>query len=250
MSDKLIELPASFEVQQVGVEDSRPPHVLICIHGIRDDGAWCDTTAVALGEFLNSNVEIVCVRYDRVSSWRLLIGHDRSEIRRDILQQIAHIVSKYPGSPISILCHSYGTKVVAELIANADTQFEWVFLSGSVCHILDVNELRTVLRQPVNDAGTRDWWPILAEAIRPFEFNATGACGFNRFPVIDRYHPYKHGGGITRQHIEQWILPILSTGRVQRIAPPPANRYKKHVATYGRYTLYLFAMAIAAALLV
>jgi hypothetical protein len=241
MPEKSVELLASFPVEIADVQDARPPHVLICVHGIRDDGAWCNTATTALGEFLDTRIEIVCVRYDRVSSHGFLLGRNRSATRADVLQQIRYIASRFPESPMSVLCHSNGTKIIAELMGKFGFKFEWIFLLGSVCHIRDVDKLREIVKHPVNDAGTRDWWPIIAEATRPSMFGATGTCGFSRYPVVDRYFNYSHGGGITQDHINGWILPTLSTGSVRR-SPHQPVKFKKHLAAYIRYAFLIIVL--------
>jgi hypothetical protein len=237
MTDKIATLSPSFAVEAVEVlEDARPPHVLICVHGIRDDGAWCEASATALGDFLESRIEIVCVRYDRVSSYGFVLGRNRTEIRDDVISQIKYIRERFPESPLSVLCHSNGTKIIAEIILKLDFKLEWIFLCGSVCHIRDVNSLREISQFPINDAGINDWWPILAEALRPSLFGATGVGGFHRFPVRDRAFPYYHGGALTEEHIRNWVFPTLATGKVLK-TPALDIGFKKHAPTYIRYFL-------------
>jgi hypothetical protein len=243
----IVILSASFFVDVAAVDDARPPHVLICIHGIRDDGAWCNSTATALGDFLDSKIEIICVRYDRVSSYGFILGRNRDAIKLDVIDQINFVKRSFPESPISVLAHSNGTKVLAEIIPDLDFELEWIFLCGSVCHIRDVNNLRKVSRVPVNDVGTKDWWPIIAEALRPSMFGATGTNGFYRFPVKDRFFAYYHGQGTNEEHIQNWILPTLATGRVRNTAAINF-RTKKHAATYIRYSLIMLPVLTPPAL--
>ena len=97
----------------------------------------------------------------------------------------------------------------------------------------DVKSLRTITNRPINDAGTKDWWPIWAETMRRSMFHATGANGFHKYPVIDRAFPYKHGDGIQQKHIENFILPSISTGRVLR-TPILDAKFKKKFPLYVR----------------
>jgi hypothetical protein len=218
------------------IEDERPPHVLICVHGIRDDGAWCDIAAIAPGRFLDTTIEIACVRYDRLSIRGFVWGHRRAAIQDDVIDQIDFIKKRFPDSQYSALCHSNGTKVMAEILPRLTIKLEWIFLCGSVCRLNDVKSLRNVINNPVNDAGTKDWWPIIAEILRPSMFQATGVNGFRCFPVEDRFFDYDHGEAVRKKHIEEWIFPTLAMGHVET-SDKIDTGYKKHLPIYARRTL-------------
>lgn len=241
--DKVIELRSSFNIGVASVSDDRLPHILICIHGIRDDNAWCNQTRTAAGKFLDTTIEVACVRYDRLSSFGLILKRDRTAAQESVLNDINFIASKNPDSPISMLCHSNGTKIIAEILPRIKFNVEWVFLCASLCHLKDVPALRKS-KNTVSDASTKDWWPIWAEALRPSIFQATGVTGFNYYPIIDRSFPYGHGDGVNNEHIEKWIFPTISTGKV--ISHETADvGFKKHAAVYIRRTIF---SALAAAL--
>jgi cellulose biosynthesis protein BcsQ len=235
-SGRALELRPSFEVEVLSVEDQRPPHVLICVHGIKDNAAWCEAVVTARGRFIDTRIEIVCVSYRRLSTLSFILGLRRQSIQADVLHQIEAIHKKFPDSPISILCNSSGTKIISEIMPIFSFKIEWIFLCGSVCRLEDISQLREIARYPVNDAATNDWWPILAESIRPGIFQATGVYGFHAFPVIERTFPYYHGEGMRRKHIERWILPTLVTGVVER-TPIQDFGISKHLPVYIRRAL-------------
>lgn len=237
-SDSSISLMPSSYVEVSSIEDERSPHILICIHGIRDNGAWCNVTATAKGNFLDSEIRIACVRYGRLSTLGFISRKKSKKILNDIKDQIDYIFGEFPESSISVLCHSNGTKIISELLKDNSFNFEWIFLCGSICHLDDIKYLRNINKYPVNDAGTKDWWPILAESIRPKIFQATGVCGFHKFPVIDRVFSYKHGDGVKQDHIENWILPTISSGKARK-TPVTDVGFRKHVPTYLRRSFFI-----------
>jgi hypothetical protein len=241
---QVVELTPTFSVEVEEIADERPPHVLICVHGIRDDGAWCGLSTITPGRFLDGRIAITCVRYDRLSAWGFLFGRKHNEIQQDVIDQLNYIRSRFSDSLFSILCHSNGSKVVADIIDKISFQIEWIFLCGSVCHRRHIRSLRTINRDVVNDAGIKDWWPVLAEAFRPSVFQATGVFGFHQFPVQDRFFAYKHGDGIRREHIEAWILPTLATGAVQRTELMDVG-FKKHIPIYiHRFVYFILPLLI------
>lgn len=250
-NERLTELQPSFDVTVFSVEDRRPPHVLVCVHGMRDNGAWCseveaaESIAVtAPGRFVDTRFVIACASYDRQSTVDFLLGLRRSSIQAQVLDRIRSIREQYSSSPISILCHSNGTKVVADLMSSFNFKVEWLFLCGSVCRLDDVRELRKVTQRPVNDAAPNDPWPILAEVVRPGLYKATGVFGFHCAPVIERmFRYYRHGGGTGRAHIEKWVLPTIVTGAVERTLVPDLG-WRKHLPTYLRRTFQVIGAGL------
>jgi hypothetical protein len=250
-SESTAELRPSFPVDASVVSDQRSPHVLICLHGIRDNAAWCTEaqseiiSASTTEGFVQNDFIIACITYKRLSSFDFILGRKRLEIQHHVIAEINSIKKDYPESMISILAHSNGTKIIAEIIDKFDFKFEWIFLCGSVCHLNDVQKLRQINRYPVNDAATRDWWPIIAEAMRKSLYQATGVYGFNTHPILDRLFSYKHGGATRRQHIGRWILPALSKGAPERTKFRDVG-WKKHAPTYLRRGMFLiFILTIA-----
>ena len=210
------------------------PHVLVCVHGIRDDGSWGSAAKISVksGLFDNS-ITVLSARYDRVSSIGFILGYRHAQNCDDLVTQLHQIRSDYPSSYISVICHSNGTKVFADISRRLEFEIEWIFLCGSVCRVRDAEKFLLRNRQTVNDAGTLDWWPVVAEALRPSLFGATGVGGFHRHPITDRWFRYHHGGGVTLKHINEWIIPTLVTGRVVEVAPIEIG-FKKQMPTWLR----------------
>jgi hypothetical protein len=242
---RTVEIKPSFPVDVTAVEDARLPHVLICVHGIRDNAAWCNEAATIKGKFADTRFEIVCVTYPRLSSVTFILGRRkiREKVESDVLDQIQYIRKKYPKNMISILCHSSGTKIISDLKSKIKFKIEWIFLCGSVCRLSDVKNLRTIKRKIINDAATEDWWPILAEALRPSLFQATGVYGFHRFPVVERMFKYRHGDGTHRSHIEQWVLTTIANGIPERTEVYDVG-FKKHIPVYLRRGLILITSVL------
>lgn len=209
--------------------NATPMHVLVCVHGIRDDGAWGSAIKIAVQSgFVPTDITVVSARYDRVSSAGFIVGYKHKKNCDDLLSQLSQIRQDFPESFISIICHSSGTKVIVDIAHRITFPIEWIFLCGSVCRASDADKLRLRRRGLVNDAGTEDWWPIIAESLRPSRFSATGVGGFNRHPVIDRWFRYRHGDGLTQKHVDEWVIPTIINGRVRLVIPIDIG-YKKHM---------------------
>jgi hypothetical protein len=253
--ERTVEIKPSFPVEVTAVEDGRPPHVLICVHGIRDNAAWCNEAATIKGSFADTRFEIVCVTYPRLSSVSFILGRRkiREAVELDVLRQIQYIRKRYRKNMISILCHSSGTKIVFDLFSKIKFRIEWIFLCGSVCRLTDVgnllaNKSLTINRKIINDAATEDWWPIVAEALRPSLFQATGVYGFHRFPVVERMFKYKHGDGTHRSHIEKWVLTTIANGIPERTDVYDMG-FKKHLPVYIRRSLILIVAVVLAVII-
>jgi hypothetical protein len=242
--DVEVPLPPREIVHDFEVTLPPPPHVLIAIHGMRDDPSWASQIINDLGYF-NDTIIIAPINYGRLNVIDFLLGRLDDWIDEFILARIADIHRRHPNSPLSIMCHSNGTKSLARVIGKLTIPIEYVFLCGSICHYRDVTELTKVQRRPINDCGLRDPWPIVAATIRPNKFSATGVSGFHSFPVIDRQFGFSHAGALTKKHFDHWILPTIIEGKV-RDTRRKRTDFLFHLPTYARIMLIL---AIIAALL-
>ena len=239
---QIAELSPSFSIEVADVDDKRPPQVLICLHGIRDNAAW-GTASETISGFVENHVEVAPISYEQLESYSFILGWKRKKIQDDVIDQINFIKKSYPYSELSIICHSNGTKVLSEIINRLQFRFEWVFLCGSVCKLSDVNSLRNVNRRPINDAATKDWWPIWAELLRPDLYQATGVYGFHKFPVRERMFAYGHSDAVDKAHIERWVLPVLATGRIN-LTDVYDIGFKKFLPRYGRRLLILLILIV------
>jgi hypothetical protein len=214
---------------------------------MRDDPSWASRIINDLGYF-NDTIIIAPINYGRLNAIDFLIGRLDNSIDEFITSRIYDIHRRHPDSPLSIMCHSNGTKSVARIIGKLELPIQYVFLCGSICHTRDVSELTKVQRRPINDCGLRDPWPIIAAIIRPKKFSATGVVGFHAYPVIDRQFGFSHAGALTKKHFDAWILPTIVEGKV-RDTKRKSTGFLFHLTFYGRLVLLGAILALLAALL-
>lgn len=231
LPEKTIELSSKFDIDVADVENDRPPHVVIALHGIRDDSSWSYELIPHASPF-EDKVIVAPVSYGRLNRFSFILNLFIKRIDKRVINRMNKVYNLHKSSPISIMCHSNGTKILSRVISKLEFEPEYVFLVGSVCHLNDCDNL-LARRRVINECGVNDIYPIFAETIRPYLFGATGVFGFNNYPIIDRQFSYKHSNALSRKHFEEWILPILTTGKVRKTAYLKP-KYSKHFSHYTR----------------
>jgi hypothetical protein len=89
-----------------------------------------------------------------------------------------------------------------------------VALCGSVLRSSTIRELAGPYPQIVNDIGSNDLWPAVAEGFT-WGYQATGCFGFNAYPVSDRWHDHcRHGDFFTVDFCERYWRPFFEHGKV------------------------------------
>lgn len=243
-ADIVAELAPTFDVGEVFLPSVGPRHLLLCLHGIRDDSSFATLSEEIAGRFASTRIEVIPIRYRRVSMTDACSDRDLAGRVSDVVQQIEFVFAANPGCLISILCHSFGTRMLAMALDSANFRFEWVFLCSSVARVETVNAYRRASDRIVNDAAERDRVPILAEAVRPTVYQATGVFGFHRFPVKERIFDYGHSGSVGPNHLIQWVFPALANGVLPR-TPHRDWGNRKHLPTYLHRMLWPLLTPIA-----
>jgi len=275
-SDTIRTIDADFDIQGGAIGGKRPLHVLLCIHGIRDDGSFATRLGAAIardrhrvlsrkslrageysarikGDFSDIEFRAVSLSTDeRISTLDFLCDARLQSSVELILKQMREARLRYPNAAFSVLAHSFGTKMLALVLAKEQFDLEWVFLCASVAKKSDVEALAgpptpiadgipqvagTRARRVVNDACGRDMVPILAEMVRNDTYSATGVYGFNRDPIIERCFMHGHSPGLAETHIKDWILTAIAEDRLPRT---PIKNWGgwKHFPTYARRLVF------------
>jgi pimeloyl-ACP methyl ester carboxylesterase len=107
-----------------------------------------------------------------------------------VWRQIRIVRQNNPDADISVIAHSFGTYVVAQLLKeNFDIKFHRIIFCGSVVpYDFPFEQIQDRFRPPiVNEVGTRDIWPAMAESIT-LGYGSAGTYGFRRPLVRDRWH--------------------------------------------------------------
>lgn len=238
-------LSANFDVHVAEVKDDRPAHIVIALHGIRDDSSWSYELLENLSHFEDKLI-IAPVSYGRVSTFSFLANINSRKVDNKVSKRMNSVKKIHPNSPISILCHSNGTKILSRVLENLDFIPEYIFTIGSVCHQDDCDKF-VVNRRMVNECGIKDIYPIIAETIRPDLFGSTGVFGFNNYPIMDRHFVYSHSDGLAREHFEKYLIPIIINGKIERIEAKK-SKIPKHTSYYVRrfaiFVFFIFALYV------
>ena len=196
----------------------RPPplkKIVILIPGIRTNGDWIDDAGRHV-EVFNTPVLVLKAYGGRISSWHLFTRTCLHSIRFEIMTQIMRIIDQYPGYDISLICHSMGTDLIADIIGELGYKFRYVIFLGSVCHTTKARFIARNCRFFINHRGTLDIWPIIASIARPLRYSATGTFGFNSGAFVnDIVFNTDHFTCTRNEHVSMFALSrIMETPRV------------------------------------
>jgi hypothetical protein len=139
-----------------------------------------------------------------------------------------HVFAKKTGREpewMSVIAHSFGTYVLFKII---EDEFDWrwkrIILCGSVLkESIPLEKYLTRFDTPIlNEIGTQDYWPALAESIG-WGYGSVGSTGFNRPPVESRWHnDVTHSEFLTKAFCDKWWVPFLRDGRIEKGDSPRA----------------------------
>jgi hypothetical protein len=186
-------------------------HVVILVHGIRDFAGWQSVIREALKK---KGFTVELTNYMRLDLLRFLLptGFFRRQIIDKVWNQIEYARKRHPDAVFSIIAHSFGTYVVAEILREKFTmQAERVIFCGSVLRYdFPFEQIDGRFKgEIINEVGTADPWPALAESVTT-GYGAAGTFGFRRPGVRDRWHNRAtHGYFLTAEFCEQFWIPEL-----------------------------------------
>lgn len=192
------------------------PHLVILVHGIRDIARWQGEVGTAL------EAEGLIVEHTSYGRWNLvlfLLPFDfiRRIAMKRVWTDIQHARMLHPGADVSIIAHSFGTFVVTRILKDQFAlQLKRLILCGSIVRYnFPFEQIQNRFSPPLlNDVGTADPWPAIAEALTT-DYGSAGTTGFNRPGVEDRYHNDKgHGHFLSGAFATTFWAPFLRDGTV------------------------------------
>lgn len=190
---------------------AKPTDVIIMIHGIRTYAIW--TTAVR--SCLEAEGFIVePTNYMRLDALRFLLpsSYFRNQVIERVWLQIRDVIKQHPGKDISFIAHSFGTYVLAEILArNFDLKADRIIFCGSVLRYdFPFEQIADRFQPPIlNEIGTRDAWPAIAESIT-YGYGSAGTFGFRRPRVRDRWHNgMTHSAFLTVDFCRKYWVPYF-----------------------------------------
>lgn len=215
------------DVTPIGTSES-PTHVVIIVHGIRDFALWQTTVGAELED---SGLKVEPINYGRFNLLEFILPTNffRRRAIETVWRQIRIVRQNNPTSRISIIAHSFGTYVVSHLLKqNFDISFHRIIFCGSVVEYgFEYEQFQSRFLPPIiNEVGTRDVWPAIAESVT-FGYGSAGTYGFRRPLVRDRWHNgAKHGYFLNRAFCANFWVTFLQKGTiVPGAAIPDAPRF-------------------------
>lgn len=189
-------------------------HVVILVHGIRDFALWQTTVGSTLEQ---EGFKVEATNYGRFNLLEFLapFSYFRRKAIATVWNQIRIVKQNNEESPLSVIAHSFGTFVVAHLMQQEfDIKFNRVIFCGSVVRYgFPFEQFQDRFAQPIiNEVGTRDIWPALAESVT-IGYGSAGTYGFRRPLVKDRWHNGAHHGFfLDAEFCRKFWTPLLRDG--------------------------------------
>ena len=244
MADLVLQ-PSEFALDATIDPTRRVRRVLILIHGIRDVPKWTVYFRQVLAD-QGYDCDVAPVEYRRYSSVPFILGAGLTIRKADVLAQVLAICSRNKEAIFDVFCHSNGTKIFSEIVRESGVpEFETVIFAGSICQRSRTDAIASKVRPARfwNLCGKRDWWPILAEAIRPDLFQQTGAAGFLEQRVFDRYYNFGHSGALKREFIRHVVVPMLLFGENEGHEGAPRDSFLRDPANCRKVLALLLALS-------
>jgi pimeloyl-ACP methyl ester carboxylesterase len=203
-------------------------HVVVVIHGIRDFALWQTNVRQALEA---GGLKIELTNFMRLDLVRFLVPLPlfREAAIQKIWKQIEDIRLIYPNARISLIAHSFGTYILAEILRREFTfkAHRVIFCGSVVRYDFPFEQVKERFESPIlNEVGTRDVWPAIAESVT-WGYGSAGTYGFRRPRVRDRWHNGKnHSAFLNAEFCRKFWLPFLSDGTVvEGSAQPEPTRW-------------------------
>jgi hypothetical protein len=205
-----------------------PPPVVVLVHGIRTTALWEHEIKIELND---AGFEVWATSYGRYGAADFVRRNQQSEARA--IDRIRGAIESgqldyretynCPAPPPSIIAHSFGTFLACQMIRQRHA-IDWgrLILCGSVLpddYPLDQLQ-RQVHRHIINEVGSRDYWPAIAQKYVQGMGSAgsTGIC----HPIVDtRWHTgVDHYGYLNRGFCQKFWVPVLKDSVIARGDPP------------------------------
>jgi pimeloyl-ACP methyl ester carboxylesterase len=220
-------------------------HVVVLIHGIRTTAEWQNQIRDSLER---NGFDVVTTRYGYFDLCRFLVPVPW--FRRTALGRLSDLIRDtrrlYPKAKISLIAHSFGTYLVAELLRH---EFDFIahriiFCGTVISYKFKFEEVSSRFTPPIiNECGTHDYWPVLAESIT-WGYGSSGTYGFGGPRVRDRWHSGKrHSDFLNEKFCSDFWIPFLDHGTIV----PGDNNNKKPLYIWALHVFrlkYLLTIAL------
>lgn len=185
--------------------------LVILVHGIRDIARWQDEIKQTLRD---EGFAVESTSYGRMNLIEFLLPfpYFRNKAKLTVWTQIQHAKLLHPTSRVSVIAHSFGTYVIAQIVKDQFAfKFHRIIFCGSVVRYnFPIEHYTNRYTSPImNDVGTADPWPAIAEAATT-GYGSVGTYGFHRPGVEDRFHNGAgHGYFLNHEFCRKFWIPFL-----------------------------------------
>ncbi|MCA1244110.1 hypothetical protein LC092_16825 [Stappia stellulata] len=199
-----------------GSNYSNISEIYIFIHGIRSSSSSFDGCREVVQSHLidagiNKKVELVVVRYERISAFRALFCKNFSKAENFVSCQITNIIEKYTNEKlkVNIIAHSFGSRIFSRICGDLNTHFEKIIFLGSVSRDSLSVSVEKSCNIFLNICGARDYIVLLAYILRGNFYSYNGYFGFRTGTIIDAFYEANHGMLIDKEFFRLHIIPII-----------------------------------------
>jgi pimeloyl-ACP methyl ester carboxylesterase/nucleotide-binding universal stress UspA family protein len=190
--------------------------LIILVHGIRTRAEWQGRIRHLIEQGGETIVEPIGYGYFDVLRFLCPFWTRRSPIEV-VTRKIRDALKLHRGQfdELIIVAHSFGTYIVGGILEeNPDIRLDRVLLCGSVLkQTFRWDKLPNRPNAVLNEAGSRDIWPILAKSCT-WGYGSTGTFGFQTPGVRDRFHNLAHSDYFKSGFAEEFWIPWILTGQV------------------------------------
>jgi hypothetical protein len=237
-------------------EGIKKRRLVILVHGIRTRAEWTGRIRSLFEADQQTIVEPLGYEYFDVVRFLCPFWTRRKPIEV-VLTKIRDALKLHRSSfdELIIVAHSFGTYIVGRILReNPEIEPDRLLLCGCIQPAsYPWDRLPNRPKAVLNEAGSRDIWPILAKSIT-WGYGSTGTFGFQRPGVRDRYHNLAHSDYFKPGFAEEYWVPWIRDG-VRRPSPyeignRPATPFYQNLPEIIpiKYFLLLALMILAVAL--
>lgn len=220
------------------VEYDRPPReILVLIYGTSSPGFWTEQVEF-YADAKRSPVLVRRCSYKDVGIPRILWARHARREGKAVYQQLCEIGETFPDCPVSVAAHSWGTRVIADCLAeHPDLRINKLFLIGSLLPQNALLAVRTQIKQIVCDCTPLDKAAIAAHALNWKRFDAAGMFGYSYsgLAIVRRFEG-DHSSLTSLSHFTTYIFPALEPDNVVRRPVRSAG------ARFGRAWMPVFSL--------
>lgn len=197
--------------------DQEADQLIVMVHGIRTFANWQQPLKA---EFKKAGLEVEPTSFDYFDLISFLVPlpwFRNIKITR-VSKQLRKAIDSHDGANVSILAHSFGSYIVAEILAaEPDLKVHRVVFCGSIVpsdHPFITQLGSRIKTRVVNDVGGRDGWPALANSVTT-GYGHTGTYGFNVPGVDDRWFKgIDHSGFLNPRFCKKYWIPFFKSGEI------------------------------------